>query len=81
MRELRYVGPGVEPDRVIVELLDGSEQFSLPVAAVVHHSTQTDLLGAPAPTVVDEPPAPASARLAGGRSGGGADDHHCACSR
>lgn len=60
MRELRYVGPAADPGHVVVETVDGMEQFRLPVSAALRDATQTDLLGQPAPSA--GPPAETAAR-------------------
>lgn len=52
MRMLRFVGPGTDPDRFIVETEDGSEQYCVKVTAELRAAVRSDLprltpLGAP----------------------------------
>jgi hypothetical protein len=58
MRELRYVGPGDDPDHVVVEALDDEEQFSLQIGEELRTVTGSD---APPPeSAAPRPPAHAS---------------------
>jgi hypothetical protein len=54
MRELRYVGPGEDPAHVVVETLEGDEQFSLPIGEELRAVIGSD----PTPTTDSSPAAP-----------------------
>jgi hypothetical protein len=64
MRELRFVGPGADPDHVVVETVDGDEQFSLTIGEELRAMSGTDssdVTPEPAPVTAPVESAPALA--------------------
>jgi len=71
MRVLRFVGPGADSSHVVVETVDGGEQFSLHVGDQLRSATQSDLprlLSSAPPAELSLPPREIQVRVRSGES-------------